>query len=143
MAKGKANRVRNSGELDAVTTSGDYAVYSIVIPQEADEIRFQVISNSSKNAFSYSFDDMFNVPSVTEAIAKNSLSIYKLYFTDANGGFLKSAMGGSIGFSQEIVIRNPSDFGQAIYFVGYEIGTDSSKWTVQWQVIGGCNTNGY
>ena len=58
----KSNTVRNSGGLPVLGASGgfNYRVFSINIPQECDEIRFQVLNNSQKNTFAYSFDDAFS-----------------------------------------------------------------------------------
>ena len=86
---------------------------------------------------------MFNVPSINGTLASNSLSVYNLNFVNGDATFLRAIWGGELGFSQEIVIRNPSDFGEAIYFVGSEIGSDEETFIVQWQIIGGCNPNGY
>jgi len=136
------NTVRNSPNLVASLTGNNSVVYSIRIPQECDEIRFQLYNNREKNSFCYSFDDKFSVDEVNTFDATQSLSIYRLPFLNAETQFLMMDSQ-SLGYSQEIIIRNPSDFGETIYFFCNAVGVPQGIWGVQWQIIGGCNPNGY
>lgn len=139
----KTNTVRNSGVLSVLGASGgfNYRVFSINIPQECDEIRFQLYNSSGKNRFVYSFDDAFNVEEATPTNVQSSLSLWSLPFVNMNGEFLLYDT--AYGYSEQIIIRNPSDFGETIYFMSSNVGTTDGTWGVQWQIIGGCNPNGY
>ncbi len=139
----KSNTVRNSGVLSVLGASGgfNYRVFSINIPKECDEIRFQLFNNSQKNTFAYSFDDAFNIEEVTPTTVQSSLSLWQLPFVNGENSFLLSD--NDFGYSQQIIIRKPSDFGETIYFMATNIGSSGGTWGVQWQIIGGCNPNGY
>jgi len=143
MVQHKSNTVKSTGDLVSVLgASGgfNYRVISIVIPQQCDEIRFRVFSNAQKNDFCYSFSDRFNLPEIVPAtLPKND--IYFLPMIDSNGFFRQLSQG--IGFSEEIIIRQPSDFGETIYFSPVNVGDTDGEWGVQWQIIGGCKANGY
>ncbi len=136
------NTVRNSPLLQARLNANKSVVYSIRIPQECDEIRFQLFNQREKNSFCYSFDDKFGVPEINTFDATQSLSIYRLPFLNSEVQFLMTDSQ-SLGYSQEVIIRNPSDFGETIYFFSHVVGDGNGLWGVQWQIIGGCNPNGY
>ncbi len=139
----KSNTVRNSGALSVLGATGgfNYRVFSINIPQECDEIRFQLYNSAGKNTFVYSFDDAFNIEEVAPTNVQSSLSLWSLPFMNMNGEFL--LYDNTYGYSEQIIIRNPSDFGETIYFMSKSVGVTSGTWGVQWQIIGGCNPNGY
>lgn len=137
----KSNKVSSSGII-SVGNNTATRIISIDVPQQCDEIRFQYFGNTSKNVPIYSFDEYYNVNDYNSSTMGFALlNRWVLPLVDGNGVALLSES--SFLYSQEIVIRNPSSFGKTIYFSHREIGDNSGVFGVQWQIIGGCNPNGY
>lgn len=137
----KSNTTNSTGIL-TVGNGTSTRIISIDIPEQCDEIRFQVALNATKNVPCYSFDDFFNRDRYnSDNNGYTFLNKWTLPCTDGSGNAFLSD--GTWTYSQEIVIRNPSSFGKSIYFTHREIGDASGSFFVQWQIIGGCATNGY
>ena len=140
MVQYKSNSTKNIG-IHSVGTNGFYNIMSIDIPQECDEIRFQYFGNATKNIPMYSFADRYNVATWAGDNNRINLDYWAIPIVDGNGAPLLSD--NIFNYAQEVIIRNPTSFGKTIYFSHWQVGDLSGVWGVQYQIIGGCNPNGY
>jgi len=137
MVKYKSNTVKNSG-YQSVGTATETNIYSISIPEKADEIRFQVLmTNAAKNVPMYSFNPKFEVNTWDSSQSQFDLDHWTLPMLDGGGDALMRD-GGMFAYTYEIVIRTPSNFGEQIYFSCSTVGAAMETIKIQWQIIGGC-----
>jgi|SaaInlStandDraft_1057018.scaffolds.fasta_scaffold32199_3 hypothetical protein len=136
MVQYKINETKNIGIRSAGTGGSTHNIASIDLPEQCDEIRFQYYSNTTKNVPFYSFSDRYNVASFTGDTNRQNLD-YWIMPAD------NTLTDGIFTYSQQYIIRNPTSFGKTIYFSHNEIGVNGAPFGVQYQIIGGCNTNGY
>tara|TARA_R110002012_G_scaffold318895_2_gene538061 strand:+ start:7895 stop:8341 length:447 start_codon:yes stop_codon:yes gene_type:complete len=148
MVQYKSNVAKNTGELNTVFTGGNVGtatatkIKSIDIPEQCDEFRFRFMLSSTKNIPMYSFNDRFNRSEWnSQAYGQTDLSHIRVPMTDGNS--MPTRYDGTFAYSEWIIVREPSAFGSAIFFSLAELGASDGFFGVQYQIIGGCNPNGY
>mgnify|MGYP003626913834 CR=1 FL=1 len=141
MVQYKSNSTKNIGIQSVGTAPSTVNIMSIDIPQECDEIRFQYFTNTTKNLPLYSFANRYNVPTWAGDGNRLNLDYWAIPMVDGAGSSLLSDS--VFNYSQEVIIRNPTSFGKTIYFSHWLVGDFTGVWGVQYQIIGGCNPNGY
>lgn len=129
-----------AGRLVGRTSGNNGAAHKVLtlsLPKNACEVRFRVITPSSKNQFAYSFEPRYdNIEVVPNELKSNTNTDYWLLVQTSD-----AVINSPYGVSEDIIIRSPTTLPGRINFLVWNSGTNED-FSVYYQIIGGKN-NGY
>ena len=115
-------------------------IWTITLPKSACEIRFKVLSQTTKLVFGWSYDARFAaetvVPNLINGATNDNFDWNVLNYVSSDYG--NALLGSS---TEEIVIRKTIDMPNALFVFPVSSG-DTNTAELHWQIVGGSN-NGY